>query len=52
MSSDTKHDKKIIELLEIMICPKTGGELFYDKDNQVFEKKRDPRPFFTNHWGF
>ena len=40
MSSNTKNDKKIIELLEIMICPKTGGELLYDKDNQELVSKK------------
>ena len=34
MSSNTENDKKIIELLEIMNCPKSGGKLDYDKVNQ------------------
>ena len=40
MSSNTNHDKKILELLKIMICPKTGGELIYDKDNQELVSKK------------
>ena len=40
MSSNINHDKKILELLEIMICPKTGGRLFYDKDNQELVSKK------------
>ena len=40
MSSNINHDKKILELLEIMICPKTGGRLCYDKDNQELVSKK------------
>ena len=28
------NEKKILELLEIMICPKTGGKLILDKENE------------------
>ena len=40
MSPSTEHDKKILELLEIMICPKTGGKLEYDKINQQLISKK------------
>ena len=40
MSSNTEYDKKIIELLEIMICPKSGGKLDYDKVNQELVSKK------------
>ncbi len=40
MSSNTENDKKIIELLEIMICPKSGGKLDYDKINQELVSRK------------
>ena len=40
MSSNTEYDKKIIELLEIMICPKSGGKLDYDKVNQELVSRK------------
>ena len=40
MSSNTENDKKIIELLEIMICPKSGGKLDYDKLNQELVSRK------------
>ena len=40
MSSNTEYDKKIIELLEIMICPKSGGKLDYDKINQELVSRK------------
>ena len=40
MSSNTENDKKIIELLEIMICPKSGGKLDYDKVNQELVSRK------------
>ena len=40
MSSNTEYDKKIIELLEIMICPKSGGRLDYDKVNQELVSRK------------
>ena len=40
MSLNTEHDKKILELLEIMICPKSGGKLEYDKNNQELISKK------------
>lgn len=30
----TKFEKNIIDILDILICPKTGGKLKYDKKNQ------------------
>ena len=40
MSSNTENDKKIIELLEIMICPRSGGKLDYDKINQELVSRK------------
>ena len=40
MSSNTEHDNKIIELIDIMICPKSGGKLEYDKTNQELISKK------------
>ena len=31
MKSNTKFEQNIIKLLEILVCPKTGGKLNYDK---------------------
>ena len=31
---DTKFDENINNILEILICPKTGGKLKYDKMNR------------------
>ena len=40
MSSNTENDQKILELLKIMICPKSGGKLEYDKVNQELISKK------------
>ncbi len=32
--SNTKNDKNINELLKILICPKTGSSLKYNKETQ------------------
>ena len=34
MPLNIDNEKKILELLEIMICPKTGGKLILDKENE------------------
>ena len=34
MPLNIDQEKNILELLEIMICPKTGGKLTYDKENE------------------
>tara|TARA_B100001778_G_C18266769_1_gene484788 strand:- start:351 stop:542 length:192 start_codon:yes stop_codon:yes gene_type:complete len=34
MPLNIDNETKILELLEIMICPKTGGKLIYDKENK------------------
>ncbi len=34
MPLNIDSEKKILELLEIMICPKTGGKLILDKENE------------------
>ncbi len=31
MKSNTKFEQNINKLLEILVCPKTGGKLKYDK---------------------
>ncbi len=31
MSLNIEKERKILDLLEILICPKTGGELIFDK---------------------
>ena len=40
MSSNTEIEKKIIELLEILICPKTGGQLTFDKKKMELLSKK------------
>ncbi len=30
----TKFEKNIKDILDILVCPKTGGKLRYDKKNQ------------------
>ena len=40
MSLDTNQEKKIIELINILICPKSGGKLVYDKDKQELISKK------------
>ena len=32
MSSNIEKERKIIDLLEILICPKSGGKLTFDKN--------------------
>ena len=34
MPLNIDNEKKILKLLEIMICPKTGGKLILDKENE------------------
>ena len=40
MSSNTEKEKKIIELLEILICPKTGCQLTFDKKKMELLSKK------------
>ena len=40
MSLNTEQDNKIRELLEILICPKSGNKLEYDKVNQELISKK------------
>ena len=40
MSSNINNEKKILELLQIMICPKSGGKLVYDKSKQELISKK------------
>ncbi len=34
MKSNTKFEQNINKLLEILVCPKTGGKLKYDKNRK------------------
>ncbi len=40
MSSNIDKEKKILDLLEILICPKSGGELTFDKIKMELVSKK------------
>ena len=40
MSSNIELEKKILDLLEVLICPKTGGELIFDKKKMELVSKK------------
>ena len=40
MTSNINNEKKLKELIEILVCPKTGGKLTYDqKTKELISKK-------------
>ena len=40
IKSDTNIEQNLDELLKILICPKTGSKLFFDKEkNELISKK-------------
>ena len=40
IKSDTNFEKNFDKLLKILICPKTGSKLFFDKEkNELISKK-------------
>ena len=40
VSSNIDKEKKILDLLEILICPKSGGELTFDKIKMELVSKK------------
>ena len=40
MSSNIEIEKKVLELLEVLICPKTGSELIFDKKKMELVSKK------------
>ena len=40
MSSNIENERKIIDLLEILICPKSGGKLTFDKNKMELVSKK------------
>ena len=40
MTSNTEKEKKILDLLEVLICPKTGGQLTFDKKKMELVSKK------------